>query len=263
MTTIDDLSELRELQEIASRPAIKAFLGSEIERLSAAVAAPPHVAATASNSPAAAATAAAAAVPAVSTAPRPVSVTSSVSEPAAVFYEPLRYGFSTEGDNVEVTVLDAVGVGALPRENISVEFGTQSFDLRIHGLGGKNYRLKIPLLEKEINPEASSYTVGKNRVTLRLKKQSSWDYWGDALASKKKAPSKAAGAKPDDPMSGIMDVMKDMYDQGDDATKKMIAESWQKSREQQQGGGRGGMGGGFGGLGAGGDGGFDDGLGDM
>ena len=44
-----------------------------------------------------------------------------------------------------------------------------------------------------------------------------------------------------------MDMMKEMYDNGDDQTKKMIAEAWTKSREAQMKGGAGaGLGGGGG-----------------
>ena len=32
-------------------------------------------------------------------------------------------------------------------------------------------------------------------------------------------------------MGGLMDIMKDMYDKGDDSTRKMIAEAMIKSRE--------------------------------
>lgn len=79
-----------------------------------------------------------------------------------------------------------------------------------------------------------------------LQKKESWDWWTH-LASTKAKPAAAAGADAAaDPMGGVMDVMRDMYEKGDDATKKMIAEAWTKSRAPDAGGG-GGSGGGFGG----------------
>ena len=41
----------------------------------------------------------------------------------------------------------------------------------------------------------------------------------------------APGGKGADPMGGIMDMMKDMYDSGDDNMKKAIGEAMVKSRQ--------------------------------
>ena len=34
-------------------------------------------------------------------------------------------------------------------------------------------------------------------------------------------------------MAGLMGMMKDMYENGDDNTKRMIMESWQKSQDEK------------------------------
>ena len=56
----------------------------------------------------------------------------------------------------------------------------------------------------------------------------SYDSWNQLTAKKKKKKEKAATK--DNPMGGIMDMMKDMYDNGDDQMKKMIGETMMKQR---------------------------------
>ena len=94
----------------------------------------------------------------------------------------------------------------------------------------------VPALDKEIRPAESTLVVGKNRVTLRLKKLHGYDYWTQLKAKGGKPKAAAGGKDGADPMGGLMDIMKDMYEDGDDATKKMIAEAMIKSREKQPGG---------------------------
>ena len=107
-------------------------------------------------------------------------------------------------------------------------------------------------------PEQSSVIVKKNRVLLRLKKAGQWDHWVDLIAKKPRAKDAAGKAIPADPSAGIMDLMKDMYNDGDDQTRKMIAEAWTKSREKGGAAGAG-FGGGMGGIGGvGGGDGLDD-----
>lgn len=144
----EDIAELRLLLQTVTRPRVIALLESALATWTA----PPPAPAPAPPAPA----------PPAPVAAPPVD--------AAVAYTPLEsYGFSSEGDFVEVLVLDLPGVGALPKESVTATFTTTSFDLKIHGLGGRNFRLRVPALEKEIKPEESRVVVGKSRVTLKLK----------------------------------------------------------------------------------------------
>ena len=108
--------------------------------------------------------------------------------------------------------------------------------------------------------EFSKVVVKKNSIKLSMRKtkgQYGYDQWLELTAKKPKAEG---GAKTDDPSASIMDMMKQMYDDGDDQMKRTIGEAMLKSRQEQQrgGGGMGGMGGGMGGMG-----GMDSGLGDL
>jgi len=245
-----DVDDLRRLLQSATRPRVVALLQSAIDGAATSQQAPvvatssvdaapaPSLAAT----PVAAAPASFAPVP---VAPATAAAVAAAQQPTSRTYTSLTsYGFSADGADVEVIVMDLPGVGALPRESVTCEFGPQSFDLRVHGLGGRDYRLRVPALDKEIQPAASRVVVGKNRVTVKLRKKEAWDYWTELASKKGPAGAKKAAA---DPMGGIMDVMRDMYADGTPETKKMIAEAWTQSRQQQGAAGGGGFGGGLGG----------------
>ena len=172
---------------------------------------------------------------------------------AGGFVEP-AFGFSAEGAYVEVLVMGLAGVGALPRERITCAFTATSFDLRVLGLGGRDYRLVVPALDKAVVAEECKLVVGKTQLKLKLRKVNSYDMWTRLAASRQPTESTAKRdgmATAADPMAGLMDIMKDMYEKGDDGTRKMIAEAFVKSREQPGGGGgglgaMGGLGGGLG-----------------
>ena len=84
-------------------------------------------------------------------------------------------------------------------------------------------------------PAESKILVKKNRVTVKLKKvkgEYSYDHWSDL----KKKGGKAAKEKEKgrDPSAGIMDMMKDLYDNGDDNMRKIIGESMMKSQRGEK-----------------------------
>jgi hypothetical protein len=122
--TADDAAELRALAATAARPSVAAWLLDAAGSLEAtsttttATAAPAH--------------------------PAPIAVAAASPPPAAAaaarsYVEP-SYGFSADGDDVEVLVMDLAGVGAIPRERVLFDVQPTSFDLRIHDLGGRHYR---------------------------------------------------------------------------------------------------------------------------
>lgn len=131
-------------------------------------------------------------------------------------------------------------IGAIPRENITCDFTATSFDLKIHDFqlpGGNNskaynYRLLKNDLEKDINTEKSKMIVKADKIVIKLGKvkgeYGSYDSWMN-LSSKKGKESKMKSKS--DPSAGIMDMMKEMYDSGDDKMKKMIGETMMKQRE--------------------------------
>ncbi len=74
----------------------------------------------------------------------------------------------------------------------------------------------------------------KNKVVIKLQKvkgEYSYEHWANLTA--KKPRDKSADAKKD-PSASIMDMMRDMYNEGDDNMKKIIGESMMKSRNGEK-----------------------------
>jgi len=120
------------------------------------------------------------------------------------------------------------GVGEA-KERVSCDFKKDSFDLKIVDFGGKSYRLVKTNLDKDIVPAESKVVVKKNSIKLVLRKAKgtygSYDTWTDLVAKRKR--SEEANK---DPNAGLMDIMKQLYEDGDDKMKKMIGETMEKSR---------------------------------
>ena len=93
------------------------------------------------------------------------------------------------------------GVGTV-KDNVEVTFSTHGFDVKVHGLNGKNYRLLKDNLEKDIVPDKSKFIVKNNKIVVKLQKvkgQFSYDQW-TSLTAKNKKPQDADAKK--DPMGG-------------------------------------------------------------
>ena len=129
------------------------------------------------------------------------------------------------------------GIGKHNKQDIDCEFTDNSLDLRILNFNGKNWRLKIPSLNNLIDPAASKLKVKSNSVTLELKKKEK-KQWSDIkekkLATQGLGSSKAKKDDDGEPGTALMDMMKELYNTGDDTMKKTIAESWEKSRRENK-----------------------------
>jgi len=161
-------------------------------------------------------------------------------------YVPIdSFAFDAGGYNSKFVTLyiSLPGVGSLDRKNITCKFDKESFDLIVNDYKGKAMRLMRDNLEKDIDPDASKIIVKAEKIVVKLAKvkgeYGSYDSWTE-LTDKKGKKKKALDAKKD-PSASIMDLMKDMYDSGDDQMKKMIGETMLKQREGKLDKGPGGM----------------------
>ena len=64
----------------------------------------------------------------------------------------------------------------------------------------------------------------------KVKGEYNYESWSSLTAKKKNEKT----GKSKDPTAGIMDMMKDMYDDGDDNMKKIIGEAMMKSRSGEK-----------------------------
>lgn len=193
-----EIAEAERLLSQATFPAVRNLLQTHAERLrkEAAQPAKPSV------------------PPSVNLPPFPTSqdsskvLTSSSSgkySPAPGSYTPIESFAWDQGayNSPTLTVfVDLPEVGTV-KDHVQVNFGKHSFDLRVLGLHGKNFRLVKDNLEKDIVPEESTFVVKNNKVVIKLQKKKgeySYDHW-TALTGKKKR-DETESTKSADPMGG-------------------------------------------------------------
>lgn len=173
---------------------------------------------------------------------RPATKSSPTRAPpvsTSVKYIPInKFALDLGGYNSPVVTLylDIPSVGSISKENISCHFTKSSFDLIVHDLHGKNYRLLKDNLDKDIDPEKSKYAVKRHKVVIKLAKvkaeYGSYDSWQNLSSKKSKKNKEKMKANPSD---SIMEMMKDMYDSGDDNMRKVIGETMLKQRNGELG----------------------------
>lgn len=74
--------------------------------------------------------------------------------------------------------------------------------------------------------------INNNNVTIKLEKAKKGSHWAQLI--KKEDKFKAEDLPKDaakDPSAGLMDMMKKMYEDGDENMKRTIAEAWTKSKD--------------------------------
>eukprot|EP00040_Diaphanoeca_grandis_P014817 m.75283 g.75283 ORF g.75283 m.75283 type:complete len:235 (+) comp24763_c0_seq1:181-885(+) len=126
---------------------------------------------------------------------------------------------------------------SVPTESVKLTFPSDTtFALEVSNLNGKNYILSVELAQK-IDRSASTSKARKGRVILNLKKvmEGKWDVLTGKEKRKieAKKPKLSNTTKDDDPQASIMNMMRDMYSEGDDDMKRMIGKAWTESRDNK------------------------------
>ena len=74
------------------------------------------------------------------------------------------------------------GVGSIPRGDVSCTFEKRALDVKIRNLNGINYRLLVPELWGDVDPEKCNAVVKKDKIILKICKanmeQRQWDKLG-------------------------------------------------------------------------------------
>lgn len=123
----------------------------------------------------------------------------------------------------------------LNETNVECLFTERSFSLKVNGLDGKNYILNICNLLDNIIIEKSYWKKKGDTLIVFLAKNTPGMNWSHMTSVEKKASEpKVPKLNPtDDPSAGLMDMMKQMYQEGDDEMKRTIAKAWAESRDKQ------------------------------
>nr|XP_004663182.2 calcyclin-binding protein [Jaculus jaculus] len=166
------------------------------------------------------------------------------SEKPAAVVAPLTTGYTVkisnygwdQSDKFVKIYITLTGVHQVPIENVQVHFTERSFDLLVKNLNGKNYSMIVNNLLKPISVEGSSKKVKTDTVIIILCRKKAentrWDYLTQ-VEKECKEKQKPSYDKETDPSEGLMNVLKKIYEDGDDDMKQTINKTWVESREKQ------------------------------
>ncbi|KAH9290560.1 hypothetical protein KI387_034677 [Taxus chinensis] len=216
-----DLEELRQLQSIAKRPRVLSLLSAEIQNLDKA-----RQAEGATNQVKVTPLQTSTVTPLQTSTVTPLH-TSTVRSSETSYTTLGSFSWDQENDKVKIYV----SLEGVNQEHVVSNFQPWSFDVKFHDIQGKNYRCAVPKLNKAIIPEKCRLTFKPNRVIITLLKAEKGN-WLDLYYKEDKF--KPSLEKKADPMAGIMDLMKNMYDEGDEDMKRTISKAWSEARSGKQ-----------------------------
>ncbi|XP_055964556.1 calcyclin-binding protein [Sorex fumeus] len=145
-----------------------------------------------------------------------------------------NYGWDQSDKFVKIYVTLA-GVHQVPPESVQVRFTDRSFDLLVKNLNGKNHSMIVNNLLKPISVEGSSKKVKTDTVLILCRKKAENTRWEYLTQVEKdcKEKEKPSYDTETDPSEGLMNVLKKIYEDGDDDMKRTINKAWVESREKQ------------------------------
>jgi calcyclin binding protein len=261
---MQDLEELNQLRLLATRPYIKDFLAAEAQKLQSRlgdvtqpilmdideavrpvtvdttgsvddfVASSPEI----PNASLSAAAAVKADMPATSAAVPPPCTSVPKSTPPRYYKDVTTYAWD-QSDKFMKIYVTLNGVQKLSKDCIKTEFTSKSFRLKVDDLSGSNYSCHVAGLWEKIVPDECYFKVKTDTVLVMLKKEEekkTWAYVTEREDKKKKPwPPESKLDEKKDPSEGLMDLLKKLYDEGDDEMKRTIAKSWTESRSKTSG----------------------------
>jgi len=230
-----DAEDIEKIISQLKRPTAKLQLESLVKKIRKDAKALQAIEKTSANdSSATPTTEAGSSTPAPVAVPKSIPAGALVKSPSMMYHSIDRFSFDagTSSDKFVTLYIPLSGVGSIAnkKEQITCEFGKDSFDVTVLDLNGKNYRLKRDNLEHDILPSKSKRIVKADKIVVKLHKikgeYGSFDFWSKLTDQKRKEKKKKSA----DPSGGIMDMMKDMYESGDDNMRKIIGETMSKQR---------------------------------
>lgn len=146
-----------------------------------------------------------------------------------------NYAWDQTDDYVKLYI-SLNNVQNLDKDAVYCNFFENSIDLHVIGLDNKNYFLPINNLCEAIVTEKSFIKVKTNMIVVSLAKKAkkSWSHVTSVEKILKEAKSSSFKNTPnDDPNDSIMNLMKKMYQEGDDEMKRTIAKAWTENQDKK------------------------------
>nr|XP_020144783.1 calcyclin-binding protein-like [Microcebus murinus] len=127
------------------------------------------------------------------------------------------------------------GVYQVPTKHVEVHFTDWSLDLLVKNLNGKTYYFMIiNSLLKPMSLEGSSKKVKTVTVLPLFRKQAENTWWHYLTEVEKQCEEerKPSYVTEIDPSEGLMNVLKKIYEDGDDGMKQTINKAWVESKRK-------------------------------
>ncbi|GAB1597312.1 calcyclin-binding protein-like [Argonauta hians] len=202
-----DIEEMIKLKEKAERLHVKNILQSELSKLQSEL---------------------------VTVKEKSEKSTNSNSQTRSITVELFTYAWDQSNKFMKIYI-DVKNVQQLTKESITCNFQEKSLDLTISNLDNKNYHFSVKKLADSIIPSDSYFKIKTDSVVLMLMKasQTNWEHVSEISADKKKDKMKKPTLdESKDPNDGIMDILKNIYYEGDDEMKRTISKAWYDSRNK-------------------------------
>ncbi|XP_064457655.1 calcyclin-binding protein-like [Ornithodoros turicata] len=212
-----DLVELRNLHTLAARPGVRQILAVQIEKLEAEL-----------ND-----------LNAQADVKESSDVSSRVSRESSAFDVKITNYAWDQSEKFVKFYVTLPGVHLIPAENVKTAFAERKMELRVLALENKNHNLTITNLMKDIMPADSYHKVKADTVVVFLRKAgpASWSHVTELEKRAKEAKAPKPDMEDSDPGASLMNMMKQMYNEGDDEMKRTIAKAWTEARDKQNPGG--------------------------
>ncbi|CAD8166229.1 unnamed protein product [Paramecium octaurelia] len=142
-----------------------------------------------------------------------------------------KYAWDQEGNKIKI-IISLDGIGQLPKENIMSSFSTQSVDVKILNYKGINQRFGIKKTFDDLKDRECSVKTTNNSLVVNLIKKEN-KHWDQLAYKEKLINTDSSKVDKEDPQASLMNMMKEMYQNGDDEMKRTIAQAWSKSQQEK------------------------------
>ncbi|XP_017116190.1 calcyclin-binding protein [Drosophila elegans] len=156
------------------------------------------------------------------------------SEAKRYLHELTDYGWDQSPKFVKLFIT-LNGVQGCKEEDVTVNYTTNSLQLHVRDLQGKDFGLSVNNLLHGIDVEKSYRKIKTDMVAIYLKKAKEGENWDVLTAIQKRLKQKQdteMSKDSDNPESALVNIMKKMYNDGDTKTKQMIAKAWTESQDK-------------------------------
>ncbi|RLM93791.1 hypothetical protein C2845_PM08G30820 [Panicum miliaceum] len=133
--------------------------------------------------------------------------------------------FSWDQDRDKIRIF--ISIEGVEQKKMEAVFNQTSVHMKFNDVYGKNYQWAIPKLCKEIVPEKCKAVLKPTKLVVTLCKASTGTWSNIYFEENKFKPSVV---NDDDPISGVVDLVKNMYQGGGDDMKQALEKAWHDTK---------------------------------